>query len=253
MSAARVAILGASNIALAMPQLCAALTQHGVQRVDLVCGHGRSYGLRSSIPLRSLPAILQAPLWSELPAQTGLQAALLTDVGNDLVYGVPNTTILAWVNEAATRLEACGARIVLGGVPLASLRRLTRRRFELVRRVLFPFHPLRFEQAQAQIEDLQHALLALAQRRSWQVLEPRAQWYGLDPIHVRRRCRPEFAAMVAQQLLPTREAGTQPVEVTPVDLVRLRLLRPREERLAGCTRHGSGQIRLSGGLEVVCH
>lgn len=249
MSAARVAVLGASNIALGLPQLCAAFTAAGVRRADFVCGHGRSYGLRSSVPLRTLPSIGDAPLWEDDDKER-VDAALLADVGNDLVYGVPPATTLAWVERDALRLEARGARIVLGDLPLASLRALSPRRFAWTRRLLFPFHDLTHAAALAGIEALHEGLAELALRRGWTLWTPLPRWYGLDPIHVRRSARAEWAGAVAHLLA----GGAGPASPLPLrDLARVRLLRPRREAWLGIRRSGTGAARLAGGLLAVCH
>lgn len=249
MSAQRIAVLGASNIALGLPQLCAAFAAAGVHRADFVCGHGRSYGLRSRIPLRTLPSIGDAPLWEDDDRER-IDAALLADVGNDLVYGVPGATILEWVERDATRLEARGARIVLGDLPLASLRALTPRRYAWSKRLLFPFHELGFEQARLGVEALHEGLDQLARRRGWRLWSPDPEWYGVDPIHVRRRARHAWAARIAAALAG---GAARPAPWSWSDLVRTRLLRPRREAWLGIQRSGTGRARLSSGLLVVCH
>lgn len=249
MSAARVAVLGASNVALGLPQLCAAFAASGVRRADFVCGHGRSYGLSSSVPLRTLPSIGDAPLWDDDDPRT-IDAALLADAGNDLVYGVPPETTLAWVERDALRLETRGARIVLGDLPLASLRALTPRRYAWTRRLLFPFHALGYAEAQAGVEQLHAGLAALALRRGWVLWTPEAGWYGLDPIHVRRAARTVWASMAARLL-----AGEPAPSATLAcrDWARVRLLRPRRETWLGVERRGTGRAQLANGLLAVCH
>jgi hypothetical protein len=74
-------------------------------------GLGRSYGARSRVLLRGLPGILQSGLWRQLeslpPAPT---RALVTDVGNDILYGSSPEQILEWVEESVARLQLRGAR-----------------------------------------------------------------------------------------------------------------------------------------------
>jgi hypothetical protein len=247
-----VALLGASNIALGLPQLARALDRAGCRRSTFACGHGRSFGLRSSIPLRALGALREAPLFDD---PEPLDAALVADVGNDLVYGVESARILAWVEECLERLSARGARIVVAGPPLASLARLTPARYAVAKGVLFPFHALSRDDALRGIAELDAGLAAISARRGLAYVAPPARWYGLDPIHVRRACRQEWAnGLVATMLGPDSPpvAAWSAERWSFADWSRLRLLRPESEVLCGIARRGAGRTRLSTGLEVRC-
>ena len=102
-------------------------------------GHGRSYGLESRVLGRSLPGILQSGLWPALAArQSNEVAALVTDVGNDIVYGARAAVILEWIAECLTRLAAARARTVITLLPLAGISALPPWRYRLLRTLLFP-------------------------------------------------------------------------------------------------------------------
>ena len=62
--------------------------------------------------------------------------AVITDVGNDLLYGEDPDTILGWVAECVRRLTA--VRITITGLPLAGLGALGRGRYLLLRSIFFP-------------------------------------------------------------------------------------------------------------------
>ena len=73
------------------------------------------------------------------PAPT---AALVTDVGNDIVYGAPVESILEWVEECLNRLERQAAPggggnaampIVLTLPPTATVMALSQWRYTLIR------------------------------------------------------------------------------------------------------------------------
>lgn len=246
-----VAVLGASNISLGMPQLAQALDRAGCARCTFACGHGRSFGLRSSIPLRVLGALREVPLLDELDA---LDAALLADVGNDLVYGVAPMRILEWVEECIERLSARGARVVVAGPPLESLARLTPARYAVAKGVLFPFHALTRDDALRGIAELHAGLAASCARRGLAYVAPPARWYGLDPIHVRRACRQEWARglVAAMQGMDSPPPPSRAPRWSFGDWSRLRLLRPEREVVCGIERRGAGRAKLSTGLEVRC-
>lgn len=247
-----VALLGASNIALCMPQLARALDEAGCARCVFACGHGRSFGLASSIPLRALFPLREAPLLDE---REPLDAALVADVGNDLVYGVEPARILAWVEEVLERLSARGARVVVAGPPRESIARLGSGSYAVAKGVLFPFHALSRADALRGIEELDAGLAASCARRGLAYVAPPARWYGLDPIHVRRSSRREWAATLVAAMLgtdPPPRATARPHGWSLADWSRLRLLRPEREVLCGIERRGAGRARLSTGLEVRC-
>ena len=75
--------------------------------------------VRSRQVVRTLPGILQSGLWRTLaslpPART---RGLVTDVGNDIIYGFPPARILEWVEETVERLQEFTPDIVLTELPL---------------------------------------------------------------------------------------------------------------------------------------
>src|SRR5262249_14377181 len=103
----RLVVLGASNLTRGFPALLRVARGAWGDGLEVfgALGHGRSYGKRSHVLFRGLPGILESGLWPQLEAQPRLPGrALLTDVGNDILYHVPVDTILAWVAECVARL-----------------------------------------------------------------------------------------------------------------------------------------------------
>ena len=81
-------------------------------------GLGRSYGQRSTVLGRSLPGITECGLWPALQHGSGPVHALITDVGNDVIYGVPVDRIVAWGSTCVDRLHAARRMVTL---PLVSI------------------------------------------------------------------------------------------------------------------------------------
>src|SRR5918993_3764843 len=95
-------------------------------RIVAALGHGRSYGATSAFVVRRLPGILRSGLWAQLESTPIVPTrALVTDVGNDILYGFSGDQILTWVDDAVTRLTQVSADIVLTGLPIESIRRLS--------------------------------------------------------------------------------------------------------------------------------
>jgi hypothetical protein len=187
--AKRVVLLGASNVTRAFPYLVDVAAQLCGSRLEILgaLGHGRSYGLRWPFLWRELPGIVHSGLWQALEqSPAGETAALITDVGNDLLYDVPPLEIAAWVETCIERLQRAGAQIVLTALPLCSVMEVSRKRFLLLRSVLFPGCKLPYEAVLDRACDLDQRLRRLAQARAIALIEPRREWYRFDPIHVRR-------------------------------------------------------------------
>jgi hypothetical protein len=117
---------------------------------------------------------------------------IMTDVGNDLVYGVRPEIVTNWAIEAAQRLGAHCDRVVVTGLPLISLARARSWQLRALRRLFFPFTRIDLEQAVARAADVDRALREwVAQQQQqvdrWYYVSPASDWYGWDPIHIRPR------------------------------------------------------------------
>jgi hypothetical protein len=186
----RIVLLGASNLTRGISTVVA--TAQGIwnEPLEIVAahGHGRSYGMTSSVLGRRLPGITQCGLW---PALESLPAApisaLATDVGNDLLYGASPETIAAWLSSCVDRLEAAGAKTVLTRLPVASLQSLSPQRFAVLRRLIFPSSRLSHDQAIRLAIELDERVVELASTRELVCVSPARQWYGVDPIHIKMR------------------------------------------------------------------
>jgi hypothetical protein len=188
--ARRVVLLGASNLTRSIGTVVETARQVWGRPLDVLAAfsHGRSYGLRMGILGHARPGIVECGLWEALgrrpPAAT---AALLTDVGNDLLYEVPVPQIAAWVENCLDRLTAAGARVVLTPLPLCGLDRLSPARFLLLRTALFPGCRLRYATVVERAYELDERLRALAKGYGARLADHQPGWYGFDPIHIRRR------------------------------------------------------------------
>lgn len=191
--AAAVVVLGASNVSRGLARLAAITTARLPGPLDLfvAAGHGRSYGANSRVFLRRLPSILRCGLWRALDRERigdGRPVrALVTDIGNDLLYGFPVEQVTAWVAESLARLNARGARVAVTRLPLASVARVGPLRYRALRTLYVPGCPLSLDALQDAVIRLDAAVTAVAVEQGATVLEQPSDWYGLDAIHVRRR------------------------------------------------------------------
>ena len=139
--ARRIVLLGASNLTRGISTVIETAWSLWGSPLEVLAalGHGRSYGLTSRVLGRELPGIKQSGLWEALAARPPAEtAALVTDIGNDLLYGAPVESILGWVSDSLERLDAARARTVLTLLPIANVEALSAWRYWLVRSCAFP-------------------------------------------------------------------------------------------------------------------
>src|SRR6185312_6977256 len=104
----RAVLLGASNLKASLPLVVDLLRRRAGGPVEVLaaCGHGRSYIAWSRfLAIRHLPGIAGCGLWQALEDRPGLSTvALLTDAGNDLVYGAPVPAIVRGIEACLEKL-----------------------------------------------------------------------------------------------------------------------------------------------------
>lgn len=191
-----VAVLGASNVSRGLSRLAATIAARAGGPADLfvAAGHGRSYGVNSRVWMRRLPSILGCGLWRALDRQGWAAAgqprtairALVTDVGNDLLYGFPVEQVAGWVREGVARLADRGATIAVTRLPLASIARVGAVRYGLLRTLYVPGCPLSLDELKDAAARLDEALVAIARDADAAIIDQPGEWYAFDAIHVRR-------------------------------------------------------------------
>jgi hypothetical protein len=194
-TAVPVVVLGASNVSRGLARLAAIASCRVGDPLDLfvTAGHGRSYGAASRVAARRLPSILTSGLWRALERHSDTSAeprrplALVTDIGNDLLYGFSAEQVAAWVREAVRRLADRGGRIALTRLPLASLATVGPARFRLLRTCFVPGCRLSLEALASAAADLDARIAEVAADHAATLIEQPGAWYGLDAIHLRRR------------------------------------------------------------------
>jgi hypothetical protein len=208
-------------------------------------GHGRSYGAPSKFIVRTLPGILKSGLWVELERRPPIATrGLVTDVGNDILYGFSVERTLGWVEEALLRLKAVTKDIVLTDLPLAGIHRLSNLKFLAFRSVLVPSCRLSLSQVIERSELVNEGLVKLSEAHCTKLVRLDPAWYGFDPIHV----RPSLWRTAWQQILGV-QPQTKSTRGSAIESVKLYLLRPERRWLFGMDQFTpqSGVALRSGG------
>jgi len=185
----RVVVLGASNVSRGLSRLVATVeTRSPGADLFVAAGHGRGYGVNTRVAARRLPSILRSGLWRGLDRHGGeAPLALVTDVGNELLYGLTAEQVASWVRETVWRLADRGATIAITRLPMASIADVGPVRYRALRTFFVPGCPLSLAELKEAATRLDADLQTIAGDFRAQVIEQPAHWYGLDTLHVRRR------------------------------------------------------------------
>ena len=147
-------------------------------------GHGRSYGAHSRVLFRTLPGILESGIWQKLESMPEARTrALVTDVGNDILYGYSADRILAWIDEVVSRLQSLTQDIAITDLPVFNIR--SRTKYLAFRSILFPSSRLSHGRVLEAAEQINEGLEELSRARGLRFFRMNPDWYGLDPIHIR--------------------------------------------------------------------
>jgi hypothetical protein len=231
----RLVALGASNLTrgfMSVVSIARAVWGPEVQ-ILAALGHGRSYGARSRVGFRALPGILESGLWSKLDSLPKIPIrAIVTDVGNDILYGYSAEETLAWVEEALKRLQQLTRDITLTDLPLISIRRLSQARFIVFRSILFPSSRLSLGQVLERAERVVTGLARLAADRGVRLFHLDPAWYGFDPIHIRSSlCRLAWQEILDIHPMHNRNGRSL------IERLRLRCMCPERRWLFGVEQH----------------
>jgi hypothetical protein len=249
----RLVALGASNLTRGLRTVVDVARQRWGPDVEVLAalGLGRSYGEPSRVFIRTLPGILESGLWAELdrlpPADT---RAVISDVGNDILYGSSPERIAGWIEACIGRLKRHGANIVVTDLPLHSIRTISPAKFVAFRTFLWPQCRLSHAEVLARAEAVIAGLEALAATHQVQFFHLRPEWYGFDPVHFRPRM---WAPAWREIICGETTAAAAPSGRAPNwrETLRLYTLPPARRWLAGVERvKAQSGVPLSGGARV---
>jgi hypothetical protein len=225
---ARVVALGASNLTRGLRTVVAAARAAWGADVEVLAalGHGRSYGAPSRLIFRTLPGILESGLWLALDSLRKIPTrALVTDVGNDILYGFSAARILEWIEEVLARLKRQTNDIILTDLPLARARRLSRAWFWTMRSIIVPSCRLSLAQALKTAEQVNTGLASLSTTHGIKLFRLKPEWYGIDPIHI----RPSYWRSAWLEILGAHSSADN----SPFEGLRLYFTPPERRRLFG--------------------
>ena len=196
----RVVLLGASNVAISWKPLLQILASGFDNSLDIHTAHGmgRSYISSSHFAWRRLPGIMESSLWDHLSASPNQSSTkvLLTDLGNDLVYGRSAEDVYAVAKQCIARLldHDPNCDIVVTRPPVDSVLDVSAWKYQAIRRLLFPKCSLSLPQVKSVTVELDDLMTQIEDSFEITLIRPERSWYGFDPIHIRRERRGEVFA-----------------------------------------------------------
>jgi hypothetical protein len=251
----RVVLLGASNIALSFPQIVHRLAGGlpGPLEIFAAFGHGRSYCTWSRVLFRRLPGIDRCGLWADLErgaaAQPTRTVALLTDIGNDLIYGSASEVLERHLAGCLIRLAPHRPELVITRLPLASIQRLSALRYHSTRFLFFPKTRVSWPAMLERARETDRVLSELANRFSARLIDQPLAWYGFDPIHIRQRRRAQAWQTIFSGW-PAYDSSRPLPRWSPREMLRLRLAAPAERVLFGRSRIKTQPALIANGVTL---
>jgi hypothetical protein len=252
----KVIFLGASNLSRSFPIAVRTAYQTFPTPISIhtAMGFGRSYGKESGFMGKKFSGIFSSSIWQTLsPELNSRSFGFVTDVGNDLAYEEPVDVVFEWVKTCVDRLIDSGAQIVLTGLPVDRLRRMSSSKFYLMRAVLFPSCRLSFAALLDRAEELDGRLREFAETSKVPIFSVPNDWYGFDPIHPRSAHLSDYW----RRLFAHLPLGEHPADATRAALVsgwRLRLLStPGVGPKAPWSRFLPSQLSVGDALRIALH
>ncbi len=183
----RIILLGASNLTLSLRLVIQLMQQRfgGPSEILTAVGHGRAYGVSSQMLGRGLPGIAACGLWQQLHEMESCPTvALLTDIGNDILYGVAPERILQAVESCIAGLQQQSAQVVVTNLPMAPVECLSERRYTIFRTLFYPSCQLSKDETISRAKTVHAGLVDMAAQRHFNLYEQPPRWFGWDGIHV---------------------------------------------------------------------
>ena len=181
-------LLGASNLTLGCAPLIQFLEHHLAPRpVHVVAAHGpgRAYHAYGGF-LNAVYPPLNGGNWypaaREYAREGGPVLALVTDIGNDILYGVSSEDIQESVGEVLDCLHELKAHTLLTCLPSYFENPVSPLAFYLIRTLLFPKSRTTPEEALTSVRSL-NAFVQARESQRIRVMGPLEEMRGCDKVH----------------------------------------------------------------------
>jgi hypothetical protein len=180
--------LGASNLARGYSALANCLIRclapHPVKILHAM-GPGRGYCAEGGIFNITYPPIGSSGILNSARgrAQKAHQViVLITDIGNDIMYGVPLSEITSCLHTLFQKLDAIGADVFVNPIPLDFAEDVSEFQFRILRSVFYPHSTIDYSRAADTVDAVNEFLRDSAGGRI-HLLPSAKDFCGVDKIH----------------------------------------------------------------------
>ena len=108
--------------------------------------------------------------------------AFITDIGNDIMYGVPVSEITSCLDSLLQKLDAIGAEVFVNPIPVDFADDVSERQFRILRSIFYPHSAIDFNEAATAVSTANDFLRASAGGRV-HLLSSVKEFCGVDKIH----------------------------------------------------------------------
>jgi hypothetical protein len=181
-------LLGASNLARGY----SALTRHISKNIPAgkflnALGPGRSYCSRGGLlnltycPIGECSVLELAKVYAERGFRI---TVLLTDIGNDIIYGVPESSLTESLDTLIKKSIQMNAEVFLTSIHVDVSKDIGKTSFKLFKSIFYPKSPMTFDQADSAVKKMNHYLAEKSLKNERvHLVSGLGAFCGLDKIH----------------------------------------------------------------------
>ena len=215
-------LLGASNLARASYGLMNCLTRCLSPRpVEFLhaLGPGRAYITEGGILSAVYPPILNCGILNvakDKSKSKRMIVALVTDIGNDIMYGVSAEKIILGLKTLFNTMEEIGASVLTTTIPVDLEQDVGKFYFLILRRIFFRKSRVEYHEAASAVRTI-NQFIKESENEKITVLKEMGPFCGVDKIHYRLSTSHRAWSYVAEEMLRRLNTPT-PVRIGPADM-----------------------------------
>jgi hypothetical protein len=152
-----------------------------------VLGPGRAYCVRGGLlnfsysPIGECSVMKSAKVYAERGFRMGV---LLTDIGNDILYGVPESFLIESLDTLIEKSLKMNAEVFLTSIHVDVSKDMRETSFKLLKSIFYPNSPITFDQMDSAINRLNYYLVEKSQQNERvHLMNGLGAFCGLDKIH----------------------------------------------------------------------
>jgi hypothetical protein len=181
-------LLGASNLARGY----SAFTHHISKNISAVeflnaLGPGRGYCVRGGLFNFTYSSISACRVMesTKVFSECGFRiAVLLTDIGNDIMYGVPESSLIEHLDTLIEKSLQMNAEVFLTAIHVNVSEDMGKTLFKLLKSIFYPKSPVTYKKVDLAVKKLNHYLANKSQQNARvHLVNGLGMFCGIDKIH----------------------------------------------------------------------